>query len=246
MSVNNTFQSKFIRTVVGVSAIFALMGAKGDGCGGETDPSQPTEPPGEICGPGEHLELICDDDCSDHGEPEWGSSVTVGSGGGYGDGMTTTGSGGYDEPMTVSTVGSGGYGEPMTTTGSGYPGDPGDCYEICVPDNVCGEGFYEELVCEGWCEEGPNVCLDPEGCQDELPPDECYEECWSECLPVDACGPGFIEDWICEGSEPTICFDPEGCPPMDGGGDDCYPICIPDEGYGGEGEPPLPLPEGGR
>jgi hypothetical protein len=46
------------------------------------------------------------------------------------------------------------YDEEYTTTGvGGAPSQPPlpepYCYEVCIPDNPCGEGYHEEWICEG-------------------------------------------------------------------------------------------------
>ena len=232
--MKNLFQNKLVRVAVSVSALLLLTGAQGEGCGGGDPEPPPPPPPPDICGPGEHLELICEP-CDDY---PTGSSVAVTS---SGTGSMTTGGGGHYPNGTSVAVTSSGSGHMTTGVGGspGYPGDPGapphpgqECYEVCVPDSPCPEGFYEEIFCEGWCEGGdPGICLDPQGCPPHPGPGQCYEECWSECIPVDNCGPGYHEEWICQGP-PVICLDPHGCDPEP---EECYPTCVPDGGYCGPG-----------
>ena len=228
MAIKDLFRSRLVRTAVGVTALFVLTGANGEGCGGGEEPPEPPEPPTAECPPGEHLELICDEPCDDHGYPGY-----PGQPGEPGDPN--------DPAIPETDIGTS---SSVTTGGGGEtPPYPGECVEICVPDNPCPEGFYEELICEGWCEgypgepNDPGICLDPEGCEGEIPEPppggECFEECWTECIPVDNCGPGYVEEWVCEDvPQPEgLCLDPQGCPEPPPG--ECYPICVPDGGWCG-------------
>ncbi len=220
----------FSRATMGAVALFVLMGAKGDGClggggPGEDDDPNTQPPPVEPCPPGHHLELVCDDHGCDDDVPYPGDPGDPGE--------PPPDWEGDPEPAWGGTSG-GGAGEPMTT----YPPEPpGECVEICVPDEVCPEGTYEEIVCEGWGygPEPTTPCLDPNGCQ-EPPPPPGEEECYSTCVPIDICPPGEVEVWVCDegdgqgGYGQGICLDPQGCqepPPPEPG--ECYPICMPQE-----------------
>jgi hypothetical protein len=128
--------------------------------------------------------------------------------------------------------------------------EPPECIEVCVPDDVCPEGTFEELVCEppmtepGFPPEPgepplePQLCLDPNGCEHETPPGPGQGECQLICVPHGECLPGEHEELICdEPIEPPhnfICLDPNGCegppPPPEPG--ECFSICVPDEECG--------------
>ncbi len=126
-------------------------------------------------------------------------------------------------------------------------GQPGDCYEICVPEQVCPEGTYEEWICAEPAQPGDmGFCMDPEGCFD----DPTVGGCYPICVPVDLCGPGMHEEIHCEGDGWD---DPQPPPPPPGDdgmgghspGDDGMGGHSPgDDGMGGysPGEPELPEP----
>jgi hypothetical protein len=227
-SIMTTRNNRFSRTVIGIFALVALTGAKGQGCGGGDDETGTTDPPPVACPEGSHLELVCDHGCADG----WYGDDDIG----YGSG--STGSGGPN----------------MGSSGSGYdPGAPpieptGECQEICVPDDVCPEGSYEQIVCGGYSE--PNqggLCLDPNGCDPQLEPPP-VEECYSVCMPYEPCGSGgegyvVCDDWGCweecgwnecpPGSEPFVECDEYGCWETCFGDDDVPPD-------------PEPVPEPGQ
>lgn len=151
----------------------------------------------------------------------------------------------------------------------GHPGEPIDenCFEACVPDDVCPEGTQEQLICiEPMPYPDEPVCIQENGepCDDvPPPPPPPEEECFVECVPIDDCGPGFYQEWICEGYVEGDPGDPDGDAPLsmpcyddDDGNceppppEECYPICLPvDEcgpGFHEEficEEPPQPPPE---
>ena len=219
------------------AALFVLMGANAEGCGGEP-PAETTEEPGdsgesnEPCGPGAHLELACPEYFPMHeGEPghEPGCEeppecieICV-----------------PDEVCPEGTVEELVCGPPMTE-----PGHPGG--QFCLNPNGCapwpnegegepppepwpheGEGEVPpgpgEGACQLICDEPmpePFICLDPNGC--ELPPPP-PGECFDVCVP-DACGPGQIEEWFCMPVEPPHNFPNEGEPPPP---EECFPTCVP-------------------
>lgn len=130
-------------------------------------------------------------------------------------------------------------------------GEPGDCYELCVPDEVCPEGSYEEWICDeppfAGDEPSMGYCLDPEGCTDDGQVGACYPI----CVPFEMCGEGMHEEIICESypepgwpdddapppppddpDDPWLPGDPDEPPPPPI--DACFPICVPDE------SPPCP------
>ncbi|MEZ4446616.1 MAG: hypothetical protein R3B72_46485 [Polyangiaceae bacterium] len=216
MAKRDAMVKPFWRAVIGVSAVFVLMGAKAEGCGGGEPGNSsgtggnPEPPPPTICGPGEHPELVCEPGCGfDEGVP-----VDPGMPGFPGDPGDPGSWGGPDEPPPVST------GSGMVPPGP----HPEECYEICVPDSFCPPGTYEEWVCEGTGMGPGEPCLDPNGCPE--PPVEPGEECYPVCVPENVCGPGFHEDLVCSDPMPGPCLDPNGCPPEPG---ECVPTCVPDE-----------------
>jgi len=205
-------RSLTIRLVQGLcvmGAMVVLTGANGEGCSapGETDGgTEPSEP--NPCEPGTHLELICDDHpCDD-------------------DGVVSPG----DDDGVVSNHGGDGPG----LDGGGLPGE--NCYEECVPDEVCPPGTQEELICAEPMPY-PDCGPDEEFC-DAPPPPEPGEDCFIECVPIDDCGPGFYQEWVCEdyaGGDPgdpdgavplsMPCYEDEYCEPPPP--EECFPICLP-------------------
>jgi hypothetical protein len=204
---------------VGMAALFILMGAKGEGCfgggGGGGEGGGDPEPPPPAECPPGMHAELV---CDDHGcdDDPWMDD-------GPNEGGGAEASWYDDQPPTV----------------------PGDCEEICVPDDVCPEGSYEELVCNGGPEPPPptggggGICLSPEGCGQggepgypDYPDQGWEEECFSVCVPYDECGPGHHEEWVCEEPEPYPgpCLSPGGCQgePGDPGPEECFPICVPD------------------
>jgi hypothetical protein len=131
-------------------------------------------------------------------------------------------------------------------------GEPGDCFELCVPDAVCPEGTFEEWICDGPLEPpeepGPvpmGYCLDPEGCP-EPPPEQ--GECHPICVPIGMCGPGEHEEIICGDVPPPM--DPPPPPPDEPFPGDPNEPPPPDEPFPGEepmpDEPPPPPPPPGE
>jgi len=209
-------------SAVALISLFALTGAKAEGCGGsvEIDPA-----PGP-CGPSAHLEDICLMECYESSEP-----------GGTG-GCTET-----CEPTCVpdddcppGTVAELICDEPLSSDSSGAPclgGEdcaeplPEDCRTECVPVGECGPGYEEQWVCGGESVSGP-------GDEPVPPPGDCFdsdcaeppgpEDCWLECVPVDTCGPGFHEEWVCDPMPAPSDSADEPAPPPE----DCYSACVPD------------------
>ena len=232
-------------------AFLLLTAAKGDSClpGDETQPEPEPPPPTEVCPPGSHVETICEG-----GDPGYGAHDP-----GYGahdPGLPPDCGHPNGPPLPMGETGSGAYdgytgsGCDNGNTGSHEPGcDCGcGCYDICVPDEVCPPGSYEEWICED-PSQPLDFCEDPNGCPPE--PGQCYPL----CVPFEPCGPDMHEEWMCFGEPPPPpdgpCLHPDGCePPPPPPEDACELICVPNDGCGPDmheewicDEPPPP-PDG--
>jgi hypothetical protein len=149
-----------LHTILGVTALLLLTGAKGQSCGGGGEP--PPEP--DPCPPGEHLETVCLDPMCNEG-PQCEEICVP-------DNPCPEGT--YEEWVCEEPVPMNG--PCLDPNGCPEPAPPPECYPICVPIDPCGPDMHEEWVCE---EPGPqpSVCLDPNGCPEPAPPPECYPVC---------------------------------------------------------------------
>lgn len=72
-----------------------------------------------------------------------------------------------------------------------YPGDPGSCSTICVPDDACPPGTVQQTVCAGGGGTGSGGMGAGGGEPTPVPVDG---QCWNECVPADpTCPPGQHE-----------------------------------------------------
>jgi len=231
-----------------VSAALVLMGAKGSGCGGGGDSGEggvSTGDPPIDCGPGYHVEPVCDgmgncdtagchdacvpDDCPDGTEPVLECVV----------------------PLAKPDY--------ACQDPSMCPPPDQDCKYVCEPSTPCGMGWHEEKICDGggmgtvtggWSGSGwsgytggtvigtytggtwggGTVTWDDSGTfyGNSVPPDP-GDGCYIECVP-DSCPPGTIEETICGGST-TGAGMGGNVPYPDKGGmgsdDGCYTQCVP-------------------
>lgn len=203
-------------------SVFALTGAKGEGCGGSYEP----EPEPGPCGTGAHLETICLMECYESSEPggEGGCTETCAPTCVPDDDCPpgTFAAVICDEPISSSSDSAG---APCLGDDCAEPPQEG-CRTECVPVDTCPAGYDEQWVCDDTLS-GPNEepaapadCLEGD-CAEPPPP----EDCWLQCVPVDdPCGPGMHEEWVCEPLPAPSGADEEPVPPPE----DCYAVCVPD------------------
>jgi hypothetical protein len=241
---------RFQHGLLAAAAIFVLMGAKGEGCGGGGgggDPGDPPEPPPPLeCDPGFHVETVCDDSCNGECHDEC-----------VPDALCPDGT--YEQWVCA--------GDEVVCMGDGCPPPPEpSCWVECVPIDSCGPGWHEQWVC------------DPMQADPSLPPEEqCYLTCVPDdtcgpgeheewiCDDVGPCshdkcveGPALseqcdlgiaticqVDPYCCEVAWDAICVsevasvlgqtcgDPSDYPPPPE--QICGPVCVPN---GGEDCPP--------
>ncbi len=144
LSLNTTTTQKLAKIAVGFVAVFALMGADGDGCsGGGTPPDPGPDPEPTECPPDHYLEVVCDGhdpNCpeGDPGHPGDCYEICVPIDDPCGPGM-------YEDWICEEI-----YPPGICLSPEGCDPEPiVECYPICVPDeDPCGPGYHEEWICE--------------------------------------------------------------------------------------------------
>jgi hypothetical protein len=175
-----------VLSALALISVFALTGAKGEGCGGTAEP----EPEPGPCGEAAHLETVCLMECYESSEGEGGCFETCEA--------TCV----PDDDCPPGTFPIEICDEPLSSSGdsAGAPCLADDCAEPppeycrfeCLPVDPCGPGLHQETVCE------PSVSA-PSGSGDEPAP--LPEECYEICVPDDECPPGSHVIEVCTETE---------------------------------------------